>query len=72
MNDTERILFMIMFSIGYVLISSMASFRMLDMFGDDTDVQKLAKHFLLWPIEMLFIIILNIIIIVKEYKEEHR
>ena len=70
MSDVERTLFMIMFSIGYVLISSMMSFRMLDQFGDDTDVQKLAKHFLLWPIEMLFIVILNIIIIIKDYKED--
>jgi hypothetical protein len=64
--ELEDIVFTIIFTLVYTLISSYMSFRLNDILDKEPTVEKLTRHFLVWPIEILFILILSIKIYIKE------
>ena len=64
----EDVFFTILYTMVYTIISMFMSFRFVDLLGDEPSVEKLTRHFLLWPIEGLVILVLC----VKYYMEEKR
>ena len=64
----EDVFFTILYTMVYTIISMFMSFRFVDLLGDEPSVEKLTRHFLLWPIEGLVILVLC----VKYYIEEKR
>jgi len=54
----------------YTIISMFISFRFVDLLGDDPSVEKLTRHFLLWPIEGLVIFVLCVKYHIEEKKED--
>ena len=67
METGEEIFFAIMYTFFYTIISVGMAFKLNNLLDDYIDVSLLAKHFILWPIETLFIAIL----IVKVYLVEN-
>lgn len=67
METGEEIFFAIMYTFFYTIISVGMSFKLNNLLDDYIDVSLLAKHFILWPIESLFIAIL----VVKVYLTEN-
>ena len=62
----EDILLAMIYTFLYTVISSIMAFRMSDFFGDDQDIAGLTRHFLVWPIEGLFVLILGVLIYLED------
>lgn len=68
----EDVFFTILYTMVYTIISMFMSFRFVDLLGDDPSVEKLTRHFLLWPIEGLVILVLCAKYYVEEKREEEK
>ena len=66
----EDIIWTIIYTMMYTIISMFMSFRFVDLLGDDPSVEKLMRHFLLWPIEGLVILTLCIKCYIEEHSED--
>ena len=66
--EVEDIFFTILYTMVWTIVSLLMSFRFVDILGDDPSVEKLTRHFLLWPIEGIVILTLC----VKYYLEERK
>lgn len=66
----EDVFFTILYTMVYTIISMFMSFRFVDLLGDDPSVEKLTRHFLLWPIEGLVILVLCVKYYIAEQKEK--
>lgn len=64
--EIEDVFFLILYTLVYTLISGYMSFRLNDILDKEPTIEKLTRHFLVWPIECLFIFILSIKIYIKE------
>ena len=62
----ENVLWAIFGTFVYTIVSSAMAFKMMDIFEDHIDVTELSKHFLIWPIELLFIVILGVRYAIEE------
>ena len=68
--EVEDIFFTIVYTMIYTIVSMFMSFRFVDLLGDEPSVEKLTRHFLLWPIEGLVILTLCIKYHLEESKEK--
>lgn len=66
MYDGDTIVLTILYTFFYTIFSIGMAFKMNDIFADDYSIEKLTKHFILWPIEGLFILILSLIVKLEE------
>lgn len=66
----EDVFFTILYTMCYTILSMFMSFRFVDLLGDDPSVEKLTRHFLLWPVEGLVIFVLCVKYHIEEKKEE--
>ena len=57
-TEGEKVAFAIMYTFLYTIVSTGIAFKLNDLLDDEIDVGLLAKHFILWPIECLFIAVL--------------
>lgn len=65
--EIEDIFFTILYTMVYTIVSMYMGFRLTEILnGDDGSIEKLARHFILWPIECLFILVISIKIYFKE------
>jgi len=64
--EIDDICFTIFFTIIYTIISTFMSFKLNDMLDKEPSVEKMSRHFVLWPVELLFIIIISLKIYLKE------
>lgn len=70
--DGDAIFFSILYTFLYTIVSVIMSFKIAALLNDDPSVERLARHFVLWPIETLFIGILVFKIYINENKKERR
>lgn len=70
--EIEDIFFTVLYTMVYTIISMFMSFRFVDILGDDPSVEKLTRHFLLWPIEGLVILVLCVKYYIEEKREEEK
>lgn len=68
--EVEDIFFTIVYTMIYTIVSMFMSFRFVDLLGDEPSVEKLTRHFLLWPIEGLVILTLCVKYHLEESKEK--
>lgn len=68
--EVEDIFFTIVYTMIYTIVSMFMSFRFVDLLGDEPSVEKLTRHFLLWPIEGLVILTLCLKYHLEESKEK--
>ena len=63
----------IIYTMIYTIISMNISFRLTELLNDeDGGVEKLTRHFILWPIEILFIVIIAIKCSIKDKHKKRR
>lgn len=63
----------IIYTMIYTIISMYISFRLTELLNDeDGGVEKLTRHFILWPIEILFIVIIAIKCSIKDKYKKRR
>lgn len=67
--EPEDIFFTVVYTMAWTILSLMMSFRFVDILGDDPSVEKLTRHFLLWPVEGLVILTLCLKYYIAERKE---
>lgn len=60
MNESENFIFAILFTMVYTIVSMLMSFRLSEVLDSEASIEKLTRHFLVWPIELLFIFILSL------------
>lgn len=61
----------ILYTMVYTILSMYISFRLTELLNDEEGgVEKLTRHFILWPIEVLFIIVVCIKENVKDTKKK--
>lgn len=70
--EVEDIFFTIVYTMIYTIVSMFMSFRFVDLLGDEPSVEKLTRHFLLWPIEGLVILTLCVKYHLEESKEDKK
>ena len=68
--EVGAIFFTIVYTMIYTIVSMFMSFRFVDLLGDEPSVEKLTRHFLLWPIEGLVILTLCVKYHLEESKEK--
>lgn len=68
----EDVFWTIFYTMMYTIISMFMSFRFVDLLGDDPSVEKLTRHFLLWPVEGLVIFVLCVKYHIEEKREEEK
>ena len=58
----DDLIWTIIYTIIYTIISMCMSFKLTEVLNDNDDVwvEKLARHFILWPVECLFILVISI------------
>lgn len=59
MSESENFIFAILFTMVYTIVSMLMSFRLTEILDNEASIEKLTRHFLVWPIELLFIFILS-------------
>lgn len=67
--EVEDIFFTVIYTMIWTILSLMMSFRFVDILGDEPSVEKLTRHFLLWPVEGLVILTLCLKYYIAERKE---
>lgn len=72
--EVEDIVFTILYTMLYTIISMFMGFRLTEILnGEDGNVEKLTRHFILWPIECLVMLTLGIKMCIEDkYKEKHK
>lgn len=64
--DFDDIWFIIFVTFAYTIGSTMMAFKLTDMLDNEPSVEKMSRHFILWPIETLFILIISLKMYLKE------
>jgi len=65
-TEGENVILAIMYTFLYTIVSVIMAFKTATLLDDELSVERLAKHFIIWPIECLFIGILVIKVYIAE------